>query len=59
VNEGRYYVVFKEEVNREVNIVEASSLKTMETIFEKLSDKIREISTVYQWDKYYKTTYRQ
>lgn len=40
VSDKRYFIVFKEEVDRLVNIVEASSEKTMGTIFCKLKDYI-------------------
>jgi hypothetical protein len=57
--EGRWFIVFKEEVEKEVNIVEAASEKAMRTLFAKLKDYIQEISTAFQWEKYYRQLYRE
>jgi hypothetical protein len=46
---GRFFIVFKEKVDKMVNIVEAGSLKIMDTIFLKLQDYINSISTSFQW----------
>ncbi len=57
--QGRWFIVFKEEVDKEVNIVEAGSEKAMRTLFAKLKDYIQEISTAFQWEKYYRQLYKE
>jgi hypothetical protein len=59
VSEQRFFIVFKEEVEKQVNIVEADSDKAMKTLFVKLKDYIQEISTAFQWEKYYRQIYKE
>lgn len=58
VIDNRYFIVFKEEVDKQVNIIEASNAKVMETIFIKLKDYIQEICTAFQWEKYFQQIYK-
>ena len=57
VSDNRFFIVFKEEVDKQVNIVEADNDKAMKTLFVKLKDYIQEISTAFQWEKYYRQIY--
>ena len=57
VSDKRFFIVFKEEVDKQVNIVEADNDKAMKTLFVKLKDYIQEISTAFQWEKYYRQIY--
>jgi hypothetical protein len=38
--EGRYFLVFKEEVNKDINIIEIVSNKLMQTVFIKMKEYI-------------------
>jgi hypothetical protein len=50
---GRYGLIFREEVDKEINIVLMNSEKDMYTIFENLKQHMLYICTIDQWKKYY------
>jgi hypothetical protein len=58
VSQERYFIVFKEEVDRVVDVLEVESESALEKVFTKVGNYIYQMSTSFQWHKFHEKPYQ-